>query len=218
MMSKWFAVGAALLAGLIPWVARADLLIDFRDSISGTITFTSLTSFSGSGDLSGDADYKMLGTVLDDGGYVIPDFSVTALPATSPVAFFFYDGASNATLNGTVDWTAVEGYPTSPELIGTFTVVGVLVPDPSAPLADFAAGFPVGSIDQISISLGSTAASCSEALFEPPCLGIVSGEIVTPTPEPATLSILGAALGIFLMARRAVRHPPEGPSEDLARA
>jgi hypothetical protein len=104
-----------------------------------------------------------------------------------------------ADLSGTVDWTAVEGYPTSPELIGTFTGQ-VQVLDPSSSIAAmFAADFPTGSIDPISVSLGSGPfmPSCL-----PPCYDITGGDILTPAPEPASLSILGAALGIFLMSRK----------------
>jgi hypothetical protein len=60
MMFKSFAVGAALLAALVPCVARADL-IDLFGPDSGTITFTSPTSLSSSGDLIGDACWYSYG-------------------------------------------------------------------------------------------------------------------------------------------------------------
>jgi hypothetical protein len=82
----------------------------------------------------------------------------------------------------------------------------------------FAADFPVGFVEPITLSL-----VVPDPQFSGPCPSqlpcyLLYGDIVTSTPEPATLSILGAALGIFLMARRSVRRPTEGPPEDLAGA
>jgi hypothetical protein len=145
---------------------------------------------------------------------------VTALPGTSALLGQISDGNDTiANFGGTADWTAIEGYPASPELIGTISV-GVEVLDPSSLIAEeFAADFPAGSVEPITILFGSGAPTCGGPLFgEPPCLGIVNGQIPAPTPEPATLSIFGAALGIFLMTRRVVRRPTKGPSEDLAGA
>src|SRR5271166_913557 len=149
MMSKGFAVGAALLAALVPCVADAGPMIVLGDSSQGqgTITFTSPTSFSTSPPgpildaFTGDAAYYHAPLALG-GAYVFSPIS--GLPGTSP--FIFDLGPGDAQVSGTVDWTAVEGYPASPELIGTFTSGGVGVSDPSAlGVAEFAADFPVGA-------------------------------------------------------------------------
>jgi hypothetical protein len=144
---------------------------------------------------------------------------VTALPGTSFLVVNIQNppgsGIAIVILDGTVDWTAVEGYPTSPELIGTFTG-SVQVLDPSSSIAAmFAADFPTGSIDPISVSLEAAPPGVIPpgGPCQPPCYVIAGGDILTPVPEPATLSILGVALGIFLMARAI-----KGPSEDLAGA
>lgn len=157
MMFKSFAVGAAL----VPCVARADL-IDLFGPDSGTITFTSPTSLSSSGDLIGDAcwySYGPAGTWCGSWGF--PNFSVTALPGTSALLGQIADGNDTiANFGGTADWTAIEGYPASPELIGTISA-GVMVLDPSSLIArEFAADFPAGSVDTITVLFGSGAATC----------------------------------------------------------
>ena len=144
---------------------------------------------------------------------------VTALPATSDFAF---SGVYNDEVSGTVDWTAVEGYPTSPELIGTFTV-GTLFAGLLLYAAEFAADFPIGSVDSIDVPLSFDPFYCpSVAPGIPDRLsvggGFISGPIFTVAPEPASLSILGVALGIYLIARRVARRPTEEPSEDPASA
>jgi hypothetical protein len=86
--------------------------------------------------------------------------------------------------------------------------------------AEFAADFPVGSIYSISVSLEADPQGLHSGAGPclPPCYVIAGGDILTPVPEPASRSILGAALGIFLMARRVARRATKGPSEDLAGA
>jgi hypothetical protein len=145
MMSKWFAVGAALLAALFPFAARADVLHLFGSD--GFVTVTSPTSFSVSASgLTGVACWYFNGTC---GTYSFLSTSVTALPATLSLVVDIYSGNSSAQLNGTVDLTGVEGYPASPEFIGTFTVGGVFSvpgnPGPPVPRRrDVCCGFPGG--------------------------------------------------------------------------
>jgi hypothetical protein len=89
--------------------------------------------------------------------------------------------------------------------------------DPNSPYtAEFDADFPVGSVDAINLVLLPNAITSACREMAGICFTIGATQILTPTPEPATLSILGAALGIFLMVRRSVRRPTEGPPEDLA--
>jgi hypothetical protein len=59
MMSNGFAVGAALLAGLIPWVARADVLptLTLYPAVGAAIISSGPTNFIGitGTDFTGDA-------------------------------------------------------------------------------------------------------------------------------------------------------------------
>jgi len=72
--------------------------------------------------------------------------------------------------------------------------------------AQFTADFPIGSVDFINVSLIHDAQTqCPSDV--PNCL-IVGGGTVS-APEPASLSILGAALGLYLLVGRAVRRPEE---------
>jgi hypothetical protein len=185
MISKWFAVGAALLAALVPpRAARANQIVLFS-SEEGTITFTSPTSFS-----SGLQPIRGLDCYPQASGPACGDYALnafmTAVPGTSSFAanIAVQEGVPIAQLEGSVDWTAVEGYPASPELIGTFTG-SVQVLDPSSLIAAmFAADFPTGSIDPISVSLGADPQNPGGPC-QPPCYVITGGDILPPAPVPA---------------------------------
>ena len=95
----------------------------------------------------------------------------------------------------------------------------VLMPDSPA----FTADFPLGSTLPIDLTMSPDLSFGNCRVYEeshtvPPgsiCLQVIRGEILAAAPEPATLSILGAALAIFLMARRSVRRPTEGSAHDI---
>jgi len=127
---------------------------------------------------------------------------------------------------GTVEWAAVEDYPASPELIGTFTV------DQISSSGPFTAYFPIGSVSTIEVTLspnpppqGNGVCQAYEQNNSLPtgslCFELQGGEVLTPTPEPASLSILGVALTSFrwpagrsdaqLQPLREARSDPGGP-------
>jgi hypothetical protein len=223
MMSKWFAVGAALLAALIPWTARAGALeLQGQDAPFPVVVFTGPTSFGPPvgppGSITGDACWFQIGPPGGGdslcGGYGFG--SISGLPGTSQFDADFNLGIGNdARLFGTVEWTAVEDYPVSPELIGTFSLGGISSDTMNPLFAELAADFPPDSVDPITLSLeapGTSMFGFCPGPAQPLSFCIEHGEILTPVPEPATLSILGVALGIFLMACRSVRPPREGPA------
>jgi hypothetical protein len=155
--------------------------------------------------------------------YGFVSLSVTMFPEATEHFQLFIDGdVGPDQLGGTPVWTAVEDYPTLPELIGTLTVTMSL----GSPA--FTADFPLGSTLPIDLTMaapdspaGMGFQNCrvyEQSHTVPPgsiCLQVIRGEILAAAPEPATLSILGAALAIFLMARRSVRRPTEGPAQDI---
>ena len=198
MIWNGFALGAVLFAALTPAVAHGDLLIRITDTIDGYVAFTGPTSINtlppGSG-FSNDACWSGIEVSECGAAGFGAGLSFTALPATS---YFEFMGTSGDTVEGTVDWTAVNGYPTAPELIGTFTVGGVATGLYSS---QFAGDFPIGSIDTIDLHLYADPSYCSSVGAVPgtfTCLvaGPVSDINSVTVPEPATLSILGVALGI----------------------
>jgi hypothetical protein len=180
MMSKGFAVGAALLVSLVPFAARADYL-DLFGSDEGFVTVTSPTSFSISAPYVGGVACWYFSGSGDCGDYAIFGTSVTALSAASPFEANIYEGNDLiAQLHGTFEWTAVEGYPASPELVATFTSEGVSVLSPDA--AKFAADFPAGSVDPITLTLAvnpQLTVGCPSQLS---CY-FLYGEIVPPVPS-----------------------------------
>jgi len=223
-MSKGFAVGAALVP---PCAARAGVVINLFDSTDGAIISSGPTNFSSTnssnpnGVLSGDTS-TLTGVPPPFGQYAFRPFSITSFPATQGFIVGDILTGPGDYAEGTVEWAAVEDYPASPELIGTFTV------DQISSSGPFTAYFPIGSVSTIEVTLSSNPPPLGNGVCQgyeenkslPPgslCFGL-NGGLVVLTPEPATLSILGAALGIFLMARRSVHRPTEGPPEDLAGA
>jgi hypothetical protein len=184
---------------------------------SGPTNFIGITGT----DFTGDACWNSPAGTLYCGGYgYTPPFSVTGLPGTSSIGVDINTFTNSfIQMDGTATWTAVEDYPASPELIGTFAVRDVSGGDPNSPYtAEFDADFPVGSVDPINLVLLPNAITSACREMAGICFTLGSTQIVTPAPEPASLSILGVALGIFLMARRSVRRPTRGPSQGPARA
>jgi len=223
MRFKRFAVGAALLAALVPCSGRADRLQLLFDQNGVIISSRPSNFISGGGsapfnNITGDAVWSV-GSATGIYGFV--SLSVTMFPQATE-AFSSNIDVSNNQLGGIPVWTAVEDYPTLPELIGTLTVTM------SSGSPAFTADFPLGSTLPIDLTMaapdspaGMGFQNCrvyEQSHTVPPgsiCLQVIGGEILAAAPEPATLSILGAALAIFLMARRSVRRPAEGPAHDI---
>ena len=218
MTFKRFAVGAALLTVLVPCSGRADrlqLLFDQNGVIisSGPSNFISGGGSAPFNNINGDAVWSV-GSATGIYGFV--SLSVTMFPQATE-AFSSNIDVSNNQLGGIPVWTAVEDYPTMPELIGTLTVTM------SSGSPAFTADFPLGSTLPIDLTMSPDLSFGNCRAYEethtvPPgsiCLQVIGGEILAAAPEPATLSILGAALAIFLMARRSVRRPTEGLAQDI---
>jgi hypothetical protein len=119
---------------------------------------------------------------------------------------FLGRGNDFAQLGGTVEWTAVEDYPASPELIGTFTSGGVgQVFDANsfdaAVFAEFAEDFPAGSVDPITVSLEAEGASplgvCAGS--QPQSFCIEHGEILSSAPAPPIGRNLPALLAVCIV-------------------
>jgi hypothetical protein len=188
MMSKGFAIGAALLAALVSGVARAELVLLLPQS-HGTIKATGPNSFIGTGGISGDAIW-VTGN-FEAGGYNLEDFSA---PGTSP-SFGFSTNPGLSTFSGPVDWTAVEGSPASPELVGTLTIDSVFASSSEQHAAAFLADFVVGASYSIELRLLPDSEYCLSQGFPvgSGCASIVLGSEIgfgsAPMPEPPGLAV-----------------------------
>jgi hypothetical protein len=157
MISKGFAVGASLLAVLAPCSGGATVLITISNTTpgsfiipigpTGTPPTTFQIGFAGSfEEILGEGFWRS--SALEPGQWLLggPPFSVPG--GTS--SFHFGSAVSLSGVEGTVDWTAVSASFT-PQLSGTLTITEVVASGPNA--AQFAADFPIGSVDFINVSL-----------------------------------------------------------------